>query len=188
VAGVNVWRARRGRGPSGGPGGEQYDAPLTNADQGGPERRREASWEIHQRRQFEQHQELVGLLSQAVASIGGLFDALTKAPESDVLFSGSVLMKETDVDTYNAEIEVRQPAAYVAVFDANGVGPITVSDSTSSASAPSHGPGVMIVPKYGAVGFPLRANAVRIMSAGAGVLSVVVLARPVPPFGAVYSS
>lgn len=186
MAGVSTWLARRGPRPPGGPGGPEYDPALPDEAQGGPGRRREASWEIHQRRQEERYQRLLGLLEQGIATAGGIFEALTKPPENDVLFSGSVLTRGNDV--YFAELEFKQPAAFVAVYDSNGQGPITVTDSTSNLSPPSHGAGVFIVPQYGACGFPLRASKIALAaSLGPGVISVVVLARPAPPFGSIIS-
>ncbi len=185
-AGVSSWRGR-GR-LHGAPG---FDAPLTSGQQNDvPERRRIHAWEVHQERLARAADAQLQMLDQLLASIGGLTSALTKPPSSDVLFSGTLALRLTPAGTYGATLEFKQPLAYVAVYDVNGVGPVTIVDSASSFDAPTNGPGVFVIGQGIAMGFPLRANALTFvtstdLSAESDVppyLPVAVFSRPREPF------
>lgn len=182
--GASVFRGR-GRGPQ--PG---YDAPLSNAEQGGEPRRRERAWEIHERRQDEQDKVFLHLFEQMVASLGGIFNVLTNPPIDDVLFAGSVVIgtaaaAANAVRTFN----FKQPSAYVAIFNYSTQAIWIIEGTFEGGHAPGPGPGRFQIQAGESRGVPLRGGAVSLFIAAspapAPACDLAIYARPARAFGGV---
>ncbi len=186
--GARTWRGR-GRAPRAElPGGERYDPPLTDAEQGGPSRRRVHAWEIHQDRLAAERQEELSILRQVTQSLGGIFSALTDPPIDDVLFAGSIIIGPPGRTDAYAQLDFKQATAFVAIFNYQDV-PLWLIEGGFTGGTPGTGAGRFQIQPGEARGVPLRGESVTVWIATAiesgPTCDLAVYARGGAPFSAV---
>lgn len=185
--GARTWRGH-GRPPRAElPDGARYDDPLTDADQGGPERRRVHAWEIHQERLAAQRQEELGILRQVTQSLGGIFSALTDPPIDDVLFAGSITIGPAGGTDAFEQLDFKQQTAFVAIFNYQDA-PLWLIEGGFTGGAPGPGAGRFQIQPFEARGVPLRGSSISIWIGTAPesgpTCDLAVYARPQSAFSA----
>ena len=125
------------------------------------------AWEIHQERLARAAQAELGLLDQMLASLGGIFDALTNPPANDVLFAGSLaILPPGGTDAY-AQLDFKQDTAYVAIFNYQDLPLWLIEGGYTGGGAPGIGAGRFQIQPGESRGVPMKGSSITVWIAAA---------------------
>ncbi len=138
--------------------------------------RKPKKWEEKRAAQQEAQRQVLSVLAQTEAHLGGIFSMLRRPPENDVKFSGALVVPAAGFLT------LQWPERYATVSVANlSLSQLTVGHASSSATPPAVGAAVQRIAPGSSRTFALQADAITVWGAPGASFDLTVYQRPREP-------